>query len=293
MISLFREPSQRTISWFYYHATKKSGCLSETCFQKHLLKSYDLSANPDGAETLIGCQCKQVLGLGCQHTLSSKKLPEAQAYLGRQSDAKTFANLSRAAIDRLRSDYDFVGSTDDFDASVTLIHQVLGGQLDLNTEFTVMNSKEQLEAGTVKSQTGPSDLHSGLLSTLADAPPAVRHQECVRLREQVGSDLCMNQPDSLFFAEVQRIMLKQLLVHHEVPLRLVDTSNSASELVTPLVTSDMEYRLLTIRKGANGSSIPGGGNRPYLANITRILERDFPMPGDHSERGGACVNLGD
>jgi hypothetical protein len=292
MISLFREPSQRTVSSFYYY--NKGGCKSETCFKKHLSQNYDLSVNPDGAETMIGCQCKHVLGLGCHHTLSSKKLPAAQAYLGSDSDAHTFANLSRAAVARLRSDYDFVGSTEDFDASVTLIHQMLGGQLDLNTEFTIMNSKEQLEAaGTVKSQTGPirDSSPSAPLSRLVDAPPAVRHQECVRLRERVGVDLCMNQPDSLFFAEVQRIMLKHILMHHQVPLRLVDTSNSASELVTPLVTSAMEYRLLTIRNGANGTSISGSGNRPYLANITRVLERDFPMLVDHDEGGGKCVQL--
>ena len=264
IITLLREPTQRTSSWFYY-SKHSEHCLRSSnhdhgklmsCFEQHMTQLY---YGPNTSATWWGCQAKMVLGYHCQ--TANNDLP---AYL-RQSST----SLAEHAIATLRQDYDFIGVTDDFDASVSLAHQVLQAQgtearrsndrtsysqLDFHSGFIKMNTREQV--GQFSSAGAP-----GSESPLAMASPTYKYSECVESRR------CQNTPDELLFREAQRLMLRSIMIHHDTPVRCVDSSRFADILHIPKATHDM------------------GPNRQYQQNLTRVLETSFAMSNEQ------CTNI--
>ena len=221
-------------------------------FKKHVHTNY---YGAETERTAVGCQCKHVLGYACQTPIS--KLP---------NNLRNHTRLAEAAIQRLRTDFDFIGATDDFDASTTLAHQMLGEQLDVNTGFIHMNSREQVGKFRATHDRG-SDLLAAIM-TQPSMSPDDKYNECDRFIRPGSSEPCSNPPDESFFSEVQRLVLREILIHHHVPVRFVDTSPHSWELVTPRESNQMEP------------------SNTYSRNVTRVLKADWSMSDDK------CVVLG-
>ena len=131
---------------------------------------------------------------------------------------------------RLREDYDAIGLMDEFDASVTLSHQKLGGQLDLNSGFIRMNTREKV--GKFKTMLGAHSYGPNSMATpIASTSPSYRYSECDR------NTSWLNPPDDALFEEVQRIMLRGILLHHNKVVRVVDTAEFADKLAVPKETN--------------------------------------------------------
>jgi len=268
LISLFREPSQRTISWFYYSRYSRR-CIQSAVTREDVLRCLDahlkttnmrLEAENSyltqlrekkgfvGAPNLWACYCKVLLGYHCEDLLEA--LP---------SDMRS----SRALYDRakavLKRDYDFVATTDDFDASVTLAHQILGGQLDLNSAFLRTNTREHVGhfPRAIMETHDALDKGDSLGST---QPPPQAYAECE------GNPACENEPDTALYQEVRRWMFRAMLAHHDQPIRIVDTSRFSSDLRAPRETNQM------------------APSKPYARNLTRVLAQAFGMPDSTCER---------
>jgi hypothetical protein len=249
VISLFREPGQRLESWHYFskfakwcterlppashpdHASSAALCFDwqvqmflvspEGTPNKQVLRRFGSNAYLTSGLGLTqwGCQSKHVMGYPCSQNIL--KLP---------SELRTAHGLAEHAVCRLREDYDAIGLTDDFDASVTLSHQKLGGQLDLNSGFIRMNTREQV--GKFKTMLGAHSYGPNSMATpIASTSPCYRYSECDRNTD------CVNPPDDALFEEVQRIMLRGILLHHNKVVRVVDTAEFADKLAVPKETN--------------------------------------------------------
>jgi hypothetical protein len=204
MIALFREPSQRLISWFYFSTPVFEHCempkLKKATYQQYkqslqlcfdnFLKSniYDGS---DSTTMFWGCQAKMLVGYHCD-----------EAYVPQQ--LRSNENLTEAALAKMKDEetFKFIGNTDFYDASITLAHQMLGGELDLRNGFRKVNTRTQNE---------PERLVSG-------------NRELDSL--QYDSDFlcennkyCENLPDQAVYHEVKRSMLSNILKHHDNAVR--------------------------------------------------------------------------
>jgi hypothetical protein len=137
--------------------------------------------------------------------------------------------------------FKFIGSTKDFDASVTLSHQMLGGQLDIKSSFMKVNTKAQRLADVVmrssSSPSSPTQLDASVLCTGAD-----------------GIDLCENKPDRAVFEEMEKMMLKNIFKYHNTPVRIIDTSQQIP------------------------SQLPSNGDtKRYVEMLTKVISQHFNM----------------
>lgn len=205
-VSLFRDPFERTLSSFYFNPPS---CLfydrdPKNCMSKYFTLNHQEPAleTPSTLSIQIGrkhgvlenvnlwaCQAKVILGFRCEARIDS--LPPEY----RSPEA-----LIAGATSRLRSDYDFIGVTEYFDASVVLMHQILCGQLDVNSQFLKTNTRKK-----------PLDY--------------VASANCKK-----GYS---NAPDSAVLFETKAFMVSNILRHHSNIVRLVDTSGSIDELRVP------------------------------------------------------------
>jgi hypothetical protein len=236
LISLFRDPTQRAASWFYFSKFSKA-CVNHrehdllmNCFKKHVDELY----NKDSRVTIWGCQAKMILGYHCEARRS--QLPSAlqsEGYMGER------------AVEVLWRDYDFVGITDDFDASVTLSHQMLGGQLDLNSALVKMNTREQVghyfKTASVDSQL--TTVATGPPTYILPSVPLTKYKECFEYP-------CDNKPDEVVFQAVKKMFIRNILLYHNTPVRIIDTEKFSEVLHVPKETHNMDPAL------------------PYMQNLT-------------------------
>ena len=138
---------------------------------------------------------------------------------------------------RSEVDFAFVGNTDFFDASVTLSHQMLGGKLDVLEEFRKINSRQQNE--DMRPLSGKPEL---------DQIPYESDFLCE------NNLLCANKPDEAVLKETKRLMLLNILKHHNKAIRF--------STLPPLPLVDFEDNIKVLRMNdANCQSSPSSVER--------------------------------
>jgi hypothetical protein len=215
LVSLFREPSQRMISWFYYTMPVIESCELDKlknatesdykesikkCFNNFLknnLYSGDIFKNSATTTVFYGCEAKMSLGYHCDDPnipLSYYKNPSrlAQEALAKMRDTEVFK---------------FIGIIDFFEASVTLAHQMLGYDLEIVDEFRKINTRAQNEG--MRAISGGLSGNAQLDQIQYDSDFLCEH-----------NPLCNNLPDEAVFSEAKKIMLMNVLKHHSTPVRI-------------------------------------------------------------------------
>jgi hypothetical protein len=214
-------------------------------------------------------QAKMVLGYRCNEPV--EKVAEAIRAMEHTLDVPTTIAksaddptiIANAAISVIKQRFKFVGSTDDFDASVLLAYQKLGRsrQMDAHTALTHINSAiDMLGVSTRESR---RNLNPETTTAFLD----YKHKHCDVLPDPHA---CDDPTDDMLFSHTQQAFLEDLVQFHDRPLRFIDTSLFAAFLGTPKDSAAMEF---SNRKGG------------FYSNLTRILATQFDMPDS------ACVDL--
>jgi hypothetical protein len=210
LIALFREPYQRLISWFYYSPPVFEKCqinklkdVSETvyksalqtCFNDFLRESIYGGAHKTSETSSMfwGCEAKMAIGYHCDET----SLP-AQYYI--EGD-----KLIKDALSNMRNEniFKFIGNTDFYDASVILSHQMLGSEFEVLDELRKVNTRAQnvdMRISSGNSKLDDIQFDSDFLCE--------------------NNALCKNLPDEALYAETKRLMMMNVLKHHNNPLRI-------------------------------------------------------------------------
>lgn len=164
-----------------------------------------------------------------------------------------------------------MGITDDFDASVVLIHQILGGQLDINSALSKINTRNQVGNYKYAMQDGASEeieepvLRAASFHFKLPQVPRMKYKECYDF------STCDNQPDEILFIEVKKLFIRHILIHHKTPIRIINTFEYAnkpdSKLIVPKESRDV---------------VEG---KEYMNSLTRIIDNHFNMSNQE------CIHL--
>jgi hypothetical protein len=243
LVSLFREPSQRLISRFYYSMPVFERCeLSKLinatesdyresvkkCFNNFLKERAVVGRFKNSATTTIffGCQAKMVIGYNCEEPtipLSYYKNPNF---------------LAEEAVSMMRNTevFKFIGITNFFEASVTLAHQMLGYDLEIVDEFRKINTRAQNEGMRAI---------SGGMSGNAQLDQIQYYSDFLC----ENNLLCNNLPDEAVFSEAKKIMLMNVLKHHSTPVRISALSNTM-----PNYSQELKYKKINDKSCKASSS---------------------------------------
>jgi hypothetical protein len=208
MITLLRNPGQRMISWFYYEPSLFEKCIVDDmakftveeykasiqiCFNKFMAKNiYDGS---DSTTLFWGCQAKMLSGYHCD-----------DAWI--PSTIRSDEMLTNYALTKMKdeSSFKFIGNIDFYDASVTLAHQMLGGEISLVNAFEKVNSRMQNDEHREHTFTGNKELDD------------IRHHSDFLCEN--NNKYCKNLPDEAVYQEMKKMMLDNILKHHNNEVRV-------------------------------------------------------------------------